>query len=125
VLFTGGTDASGPLASTEFYMPDGSFDPGVPMLQARTNHTAVALQDGRVLVAGGTTIDGSLTNTAEIYDLNTNSWTAVSGGMITARARHTASLLPDGRVLIAGGDSANGPANTLEVFRRQRIPLSR
>ena len=48
-----------------------------------------------MLVAGGTTIEGSIVNTAEIYDPSANSWTAVSGGMITARTRHTATLLPD------------------------------
>src|SRR2546429_211838 len=51
VIFTGGTDASGALATTEFFTPDESFSPGVSMLQARSNHTAVVLRDGRVLVA--------------------------------------------------------------------------
>src|SRR6478752_8221411 len=74
VLFTGGTDASGALATTEFFTPGASFSPGASMLQARTNHTAVVLRDGRVLVAGGTTIDGSFTSTAEIYDPSTNAW---------------------------------------------------
>jgi N-acetylneuraminic acid mutarotase len=116
VLFTGGTDASGALATAELFTPGASFSPSVSMLHARTNHTAVALGDGRVLVAGGTTLDGSFTNTAEIYDPSTNAWTSVSGGMVLARAGHTFSLLKDGRVLVAGGQSANGPTNTLEIF---------
>jgi hypothetical protein len=78
VLFTGGTDASGALATAEFFTPGASFSPGVSMLQARKNHTAVALRDRRVLVAGGTTLDGSFTNTAEVYDAFTNAWTSVS-----------------------------------------------
>jgi len=44
---------------------------------------------------------------AEIYDPNAGSWTAV-GNLVTARWSHTASLLNGDRVLLAGGDDAGG-----------------
>jgi N-acetylneuraminic acid mutarotase len=69
----------------------------------RSGHISVILQDGRVLVAGGTTSGGGVTNSAEIYDPAMSNWTNVIGGMVEARSGHTAAVLQDGRVLIAGG----------------------
>ena len=88
-----------------------------PMQDARSNHTAVTLQDGRVLVAGGTTSGGGITSAAEIYDPASNSWTPVAGGMTAPRSNHTASLLADGTVLIAGGQSTSGVLNSSGNFR--------
>src|SRR5712691_4788351 len=51
VLVTGGSDATGALATAEFFNSDGSFTPAPPMTFARSGHTATLLQDGRVLVA--------------------------------------------------------------------------
>src|SRR5205823_6573546 len=45
------------------------------MATARASHTATLLQNGRVLVAGGTNTSGD-TTTAEIYDPNTGSFSA-------------------------------------------------
>lgn len=86
------------------------------MKRARSGHAAILLQDGRVLVAGGTVADGTVTNSAEIYDPTSNTWTSVLNGMNTARSGETATLLNDGRVLIAAGQSTSGPTNTLEIY---------
>src|SRR5262249_16757522 len=56
---------------------------------------------GKVLVAGGTTIPG-ITNSAELYDPNTGTW-SLTGGLIAARYGHTATLLQNGKVSVAGG----------------------
>jgi hypothetical protein len=78
------------------------------LLEARANHTATLLSDGRVLVAGG---GGSglsaLLATAELYDPASGSWTA-TGSMNGVRILHTATLLADGRVLVAGGADGIG-----------------
>src|SRR5207237_10529534 len=71
------------------------------------------LQDGRVLVAGGTTSGGGITNSAEIYDPSADSWSQ-AGLMNDARSGATTSVLNDGRVLIAGGQNSGGGSNTLE-----------
>lgn len=76
----------------------------------RNGQTATVLQDGRVLVAGGTfsnhddtILAGTkLLASTDIYDPATNTW-AQGENMLTPRSLHTATLLADGRVLVTGG----------------------
>jgi len=91
------------------------------MGQARFDHTATVLEDGRVLIAGGHANCALPTTAAvEIYDPASKLFTA-AGSMTTPRAAHTATLLLDGRVLITGGSPTNacvptGQLNTVEIF---------
>jgi len=69
----------------------------------------VRLQNGKVLVAGGITTDyvtlGVVdTNTCDLYDPSTGTWTA-TGRLNFARAGPGMVLLPNGKVLIAGGSA--------------------
>jgi hypothetical protein len=102
-----------------------AFIPTMPMAGPRTQHTATLLPDGRVLVVGGS--DGTTElATAEIYDLNTESFTAI-GPLNIARQRHTATALPDGRVLIVGGiNSTNGHTylSSAEIFDPATLTFS-
>jgi len=112
ILVTGGVGVGGDLASTEFYLPQGSFISGPTMNSTRSSHTCTLLNDGRVLVAGGDT-DG--TGSAEIFDPLANQWQFVAGTG-EARRGHTATLLPDGQVFLAGGDGGNGPLRSIAIF---------
>lgn len=94
------------------------------MIEARINHTATQLLDGRVLVAGGvgTAISDTFANilaSAELYDPASGQWTA-TGAMLGPRVGHSAALLPDGKVLVVGGgdssDGNGGPLATAEVY---------
>lgn len=102
----------------------------LPMVVPRFGHTLTLLPDGRVLAAGGKDMRQARvfeernyynsTNTAEIYDPATNTWTA-TGNLNFSRAFHAAQLLPSGKVLIVGGYQCdvNGNyayPNTTELF---------
>ena len=69
----------------------------------RTNHKAVLLQDGRVLIVGGTEADlRTSVQTAEIYDPETNTFSPAGVSTIDPGA---ALLLPSGRVFMIHGVS--------------------
>jgi galactose oxidase-like protein len=70
---------------------------------------AVALGNGRVLVAGGTAGDGTPTAATALFDPTGNSWSA-GPSLGAARELHTTTPLGDGRVLVAGGRGTDGAA---------------
>ena len=111
VLQLGGAGPVGidPFATVHRFNPrDDSWTALADMAQARRLHTATALANGGVLVAGGT--DGTALATAEEYQPAGGGATVVLPPMSVARYRHTATLLLDGRVLVAGGNLTAGAA---------------
>jgi hypothetical protein len=79
------------------------------MNEARMDTTATLLQNGKVLIAGGASFEGSeldANDSAELYDPTTGKFTR-TGSMTTSRVFQTATLLSDGRVLIVGGSAGN------------------
>lgn len=118
VLLVGGTPTDDPFL---FDPISESWTPTAPLtvwgrqgpLNARYNHTATLLRDGRVLVAGG---GWPMSDNAEIYDPTAGRWTP-TGSMTERRHGFVATLLPDGRVLAAGGgDGGYGGSRTAEVY---------
>lgn len=95
----------------------GDWRASTTMAQARQWHTSTVLNDGRVLVTGGTGASGQALATAELYDPATGKWTAVPS-MNTARFRgHRATLLSSGKVLVTGGMvSSTVATNAAEIF---------
>jgi hypothetical protein len=100
------------------------------MALARSFHTATALKDGRVLLAGGIDQDVAATNctpsggvcrsltatnTADIFDPATGEFTPAGSFLNNARAFHTAALMDDGKVLIVGG-ATGGQINSSAPF---------
>ncbi len=87
-----------------------------PMRVARMAHTASALPDGSVLVAGGFTDQARAAQGAERYDPQTHTFAAVAP-MRLLRHSHTATVLPDGTILLVGGFAAgNRPTASAEIF---------
>ena len=78
------------------------------MVQRRNWHTATALPDGRVLIAGGIDAGGHVLSAPEIFDPGQRKFEALPQSGMTPRARHSATLLTDGTVLLAGGVSEDG-----------------
>ncbi|WNG50510.1 kelch-like protein [Archangium minus] len=97
VLVAGGTlDFSQP--GPRLYEPETrTWRFAAPLATSRKGGlTATLLHSGKVLVAGGET------DTAELYDPATDTWTP-TGKMNASRYKHTATLLPSGKVLVIGG----------------------
>jgi Galactose oxidase, central domain len=111
VLVTGGLDnRENVLDSAELYDPTSRKFATVanPMSDRRVYHTATLLLSGKVLIVGGATnLSGDTTNSADIYDPATNSFTPTTFPMDHQRAAHTATIFTTGpaagKVLIAGG----------------------
>ena len=145
----------GPQASTELYDPGSgtwrsasplscttpnppNADCPGPLIQRRSDHRAVLLPSGKVLVAGGH--DGANTgcmtcafeviplSSAELYDPATGTWSSCSasgtpgpncpGAMGTARNNGTLTLLESGKVLAAGGQPSSFglPLASAEIY---------
>ncbi|MGD8682711.1 MAG: kelch repeat-containing protein [Chloroflexota bacterium] len=78
-----------------------SCSPAGSLVEARSDHTATLLPDGRVLIIGGDRGRQRL-DSAEIWNPASGE-SSLTGSMTEGRASHTATLLPDGRVLVVGG----------------------
>ena len=102
------------LSTAEIYdRSAGTWRLASPMNDPRYNHTATLLQDGKVLVAGGRSIQGDFISlaTVEIYDPATERWT-LTEAMHTARDSHSATLLSTGQVLVTGGSKVGSVVQT-------------
>ena len=117
VLICGGCDdLAVPQASADLYDPaTNTSTPTGSMAHVRYFHSLVKLADGRVLALGGSTatdasspiaaaiaIVSSATDSAEIYNPATGTWSNATA-MPWKRTGVSAARLPDGTVLVAGG----------------------
>jgi N-acetylneuraminic acid mutarotase len=116
VLLAGGCSGSGlpcsPLGSLLYNAATNTIGNDAPMVVSRTRHTAVALSNGDVLVAGGVGSSGFTQKTAEIYRAATNTWQAIPDSNFSYFG-HASERLPSGDVLVAG---SNGPSAVSELY---------
>ncbi|HJV22389.1 MAG TPA: kelch repeat-containing protein [Holophagaceae bacterium] len=124
ILVVGGGTASGATTSAELYDPSAPVAPGVTgsfattgsLSNAREDHTATLLANGKVLIVGGGAGGGARLASAELYDPAAGTFSPV-GSLATGRTLHTATLLDDGKVLIIGGqDAGNAALASMELF---------
>jgi hypothetical protein len=115
VLIVGGFDSGSTKNSAELYGAGSNFtatgSPGTP----RQGHTATALRNSMVLVAGGRN-GAVILNTAVVYDPVTSTFSSTNGTMNVERFRQTATLLPNGKVLLAGGQNSSSINETAELY---------
>lgn len=119
VLIVGGfTSGSNTTAICEVYdSTTQSFTTlGDTLATSRAEHTATVMSDGRVLIVGGYTLPGGggglvSTNTAEIFDPSTNTFSD-TGTLQTDRGDHASVALTGGRVLVTGGSRLLGGVTT-------------
>lgn len=125
VVVAGGLDANGrPISSAEVYNPvTNSWTTTGSLASARASHTATPLGDAisgrsdrRVLVTGGSGVDGKPLASAELYDPSTGRWLA-TGALAQPRISHSAILLLDGKALVLGGSGVDGnPVASAELY---------
>jgi uncharacterized repeat protein (TIGR01451 family) len=117
VLVAGGKTGAGAgsaTSSAEVYDPDsGSWSATASMGSTRTLHTATALPDGRVLVAGGTTSTTKLAS-AELYDTREANLAIDKSGPASAPVRGVAAY----PVTVTN----NGPDAATNVVVTDRTP---
>lgn len=111
VVVAGGTEWRGThwgaVDRVEVYLPDSrTWLRGAPLAVARSDHGAVALADGRILVTGGNQ-GSALLRSTEIYDPSTDRWRSAAP-LPRPRTQFSIARLPDGRVLVAGGFREDG-----------------
>lgn len=82
------------------------IEPAGSMVRGTSQHAAVRLQDGRVVVVGGDRDSGGET-TIQLFDPASRAWSKL-GDLSEPRFVHSANLLPDGRIYVAGGFSDSG-----------------
>lgn len=135
VLVSGGQRQWSPVQisqrSAELYDPSTEAWVSVEPLQAsRKRHAAVALEDGRALIVGGTSSEQAIVDMAgggrgacpetepqpqaEIYNPVAGVWTPTAPMPISActtSARPSVAMLDDGRVLVLGQDPESWWAN--------------
>jgi hypothetical protein len=113
-------------ATAELYDPaTGTFTPTGSMSVGRYWHAATLLADGRVLISGGAiqAPQTQTTNTAEIYDPATGSF-SLTGPMTYGHECQQSVLLSSGQVLVVGGSDANGTDTHPELFNPQTATFS-
>jgi hypothetical protein len=84
-------------------------------------HSATLLPNGKVLIAGGIDERG-YTNSAELYDPVTNSFTSTNA-LRTERGDHVATLMASGQVLFEAGESKGGRLPDPEFYNPDPAPV--
>ena len=125
VLMTGGVNVTGlltaqnagPTASAEYYTVGGGWTSST-MPQARSLHTATALQNGNVAVCGGaqgTLLAPAAINNVNLFNPVTNSWSN-QPGLLTPKSGHAAYVQPDGLLVLFGGQGATTTSNSISTL---------
>ena len=119
VLVAGGGTVATVLNSAELYDPvSGKWSVTGSLNSPRYLFTATLLSNGKVLVAGGYSsfgLSAALTNTAELYDPATGTWTP-TGNLNVTRTWHSAARLRNGKVIVVGGWDGSSLLNTAELY---------
>lgn len=108
-----------PTAGAYLYDPgQDTVTPAGSLTTARYHHSATLLQDGRVLIAGGSTGAYTHLDSAELFDPSKPSASAWSAGpaLPSVRGSHTATRMTDGKVLLIGGEGTSGELSSMVIF---------
>ncbi|MFO0933110.1 MAG: kelch repeat-containing protein [Planctomycetota bacterium] len=115
-------------ATAEVYDPaDGSFTAVGSMGTPRADHAALRLPDGRVLVTGGSELQGAFLadhSSVEVFNPTTGQFTAWPVSMSHTRATHAMIDLLDGRWLLVAGSDTDLRPETFSTTTGQFTPFA-
>jgi len=103
------------LISTELYAQTNEWDLTGSLNQPRSEHQAILLDDGRVLIAGGWITGSGATSSSEIYDPEIGEWFEADS-MQTLRTSFTMIKLNNGKILAVGGLNNGGLLASSEIY---------
>ncbi|HEX6867405.1 MAG TPA: kelch repeat-containing protein [Candidatus Limnocylindrales bacterium] len=107
---------SAALGSADIYDPaTGRWTSANGLAEARFDHTAAVLTDGRVLIAGGSLGFGTALDSVEVFDARTGRWSR-GPALIGDRNGHTATELADGGILAVGGVEGDELVAQAEIY---------
>ncbi len=133
VLLAGGWYEASPgtlntALTAEIFEPSTNTFRAVGNLRApRTDAAALLLPDGRVLVTGGSQLQGAFLadhDDAEVFDPVTETWSDWPSLMAHTHATHGMLDLLDGRWLVAGGSDADLRAEVFDVATGAFTPVA-
>jgi N-acetylneuraminic acid mutarotase len=102
------------LTSAELYNPaTATFSTTGSLNTGRYGHTATLLNNGKVLIAGGTNNSTRLSS-AELYDPTTGTFTVT--GSLSCACGYSATLLANGMVLFLGGFDGSNAVTSAELY---------
>jgi N-acetylneuraminic acid mutarotase len=101
--------------SASYRLASGTWQSAAALARARYFHTATLLNDGKLLVVGGTLADSSALNQAELYDTTTGKW-VTTAPLSQPRMGHSATLLSGGKVLVVGGWNGSAYVASTELY---------
>ncbi len=122
VFISGGTDATNTWDFSWIYNPTTNLWTTIPgvMSTPRVFHSQITLDDGRILIMGGSDdLVGTTLATCELFSPTVGdpggSW-ASTGTLNLARSIFEAIKLNDGTVLVIGGATASDRTETCEIY---------
>ncbi|HUF09241.1 MAG TPA: hypothetical protein VMO47_07975 [Rhodothermales bacterium] len=118
-------DATGVQSTDTLYavaLPAVSTPGELRLPEPRGGHTALRIADGRLMVAGGSTLPNQpASNAVWIYSPIDLRSAPAEYFMLHRRTEHTATLLPNGRVLILGGSEVTEPPTVNELVEQVEV----
>lgn len=118
VVITGGFSGTSPHDQIDIYhYATQKFFSGGHMVYHRASHRQVLFGNSRdrILIMGGTTLEGGILSTDEVYDPETHH-SGIHGSLVENRAGHTATKLESGDVFVAGGITGGMTLQSAEIL---------
>lgn len=117
LLFAGGRVGDAHSKKSFLYnTQSNSWSTAADLLYIQSGSSSLKMPDGKILITGGYSSNGVISNKCEIYDPVLNKWAEIDS-LNALRAGHAINLLQDGKVIVIGGAPLPGyTSNSCELY---------